>query len=307
MIKKTIFKIAAVTTLTVVALGLANCGGGGGGGGGSVLYYPYKTVFGDVCSGTTEPTPGCTFLRTTGERISVVEDRNYNRFGGGSNDMDYVYFDVCLIPPTFVCGYVNGSFVDVRPIEQFAGFQGGSTIGVGVTGLFWEDVLFGTYWWGRTGVLYSAEQNASNYGRAINSKDAYKATSTNLAAAASDDTDVIVDMAAAKLEKEYGFKPEKAQALASSLNSWAEYTAERGYNRPADFNNHFTAAFTVKFSTALAAVQEYREGKAGALQKLTIDMADGLQVRPDQVKRFIKDSFREPLASRGININAFNW
>lgn len=124
----------------------------------------FENVDGTACPGTV-PTPGCTFLRTTRARISVNSDPNYNRFGLGSDDLWYVKF--------YADGTADvyndlGVYQYTSTTNMFAGWIGGNTIGVGTSGLYWENVTGGTYWLGRDGVLYNAMTGDSNYGKAIN-------------------------------------------------------------------------------------------------------------------------------------------
>ena len=138
-----------------VASAFAACGGGGGGSsdnsGGSTytLYYPYKTVYGDVCA-NTEPTPGCTFLVSNGKRITVSVDPDYNKYGYGSDDLWYVQFDSAGNAKVY---NDLGQYQYTADASKFAGYVGGTTIGVGTTGMYWENVSNGTYWLGKNGVL----------------------------------------------------------------------------------------------------------------------------------------------------------
>jgi hypothetical protein len=131
---------------------------------GDILKYPYETVYGDVCL-NSEPTPGCTFSRATGERITVSYDPDYDQFGYGSDDLWYVRFDSAGNAAVYDD---LGVFQYIADANDFAGYVGGTTIGVGTTGYFWENVSNGTYWFGDNGILYSANTGASNYGQAIN-------------------------------------------------------------------------------------------------------------------------------------------
>src|SRR5690606_6314348 len=99
-------------------------------------------------------------------------------------------------------GYVYnsyGQFEYTANADEFAGYMGGSYIGVGTTGLFWEDIRNGTYWLGKNGVLYSANMYDSNYGEAINDESADDATDTNFSAINSDGNKMLVKRAAEKL------------------------------------------------------------------------------------------------------------
>lgn len=129
-----------------------------------VLLYPYETVYGDACR-NSEPTPGCTFSRQTGRRITVSDDPDYDQFGYGSDDLWYVRFDGSGNADV----YNNlGVYQYTARVNDFAGYIGGTTIGVGASGDLWENVSNKSYWFGDNGVLYSARIDASNYMQAIN-------------------------------------------------------------------------------------------------------------------------------------------
>lgn len=291
--------------LTAIALttSFVACGGGGGGGGSSqTLYYPYETVYGDLCS-THQPTPGCTFLRN-GNRIDVKEDPDYNRAGQGSDDLWYVEFDSrgrASVYNSF------GQYQYTADVSEFAGYVGGTTIGVGQTGLFWENVSNGTYWLGRNGVLYSANAFDSNYGQAINDQTASEASDTNFAAINSDANKSLIQRASQKLVQEYGFKQDKAIAVASALNSWAVAAAERGTTSEKDMDKTFKAVFGVKFSDALAAVKDLSMGEKSAMQDLTNRSASELGLKPHQAQKFMKNMYKKALASYGYEDSDFSW
>lgn len=298
-------QITAILTSTVLVT-LAACGGGGGSGGGgsvNVLYYPYETVYGDVCS-TQEPTPGCTFFSSNGKRIKVTEDRDYGKYGHGSDDMWYVEFDSSGRAAVFD---QYGQFKYYAGPNEFAGYVGGTTIGVGTTGLFWENVAGGTYWLGKNGVLYNAMPGEGNYGEAINDKSSSKASDSNFAALKSDTNKKIVKMATDKLMKEYGFKQDKAVAVASALNSWAVAAADRGQTTPADMDKTFKSVFGVKFADALAAVKELQGGSTAGMADMTNRSAAALGLKPDQAQKFIKGMYRKSLASWGYDVDQVNW
>lgn len=288
---------------TVVVSSFAACGGGGGaGGGGGVLYYPYETVYGAVCT-TFEATPGCTFLRN-GERITVTEDPHYNDYGSGSDDLWYVKFDSNGNASVFDD---LGRFKYYADVSEFAGYIGGTTIGVGNTGFFWENVAGGTYWLGKNGVLYSANRFNGNYGEAINDKTSSEASDTNFAALNSDTNKALVKAAAANLVKEYGFQQDKAMAVASALNSWAVAAAERGTTSEKDMDKRFKAVFGVQFSDALAAVKDLALGDKAAMQDITNRSASELGLKPHQAQKFMKGMYKKALASWGYDENSFNW
>src|SRR5690348_14709490 len=131
------------TTLSLVAGAAIACSfvacGGGHHGSGDTLYYPYETVYGDICS-SYEPTPGCTFDRATGQRITVSHDPDYDRYGGGSDDMWFVTFDGGGRAKVYDA---NGVFQYYEDVANFAGYVGGYSIGVGSSGLYWEDIRNG--------------------------------------------------------------------------------------------------------------------------------------------------------------------
>lgn len=298
---KILLRVAAVTVVTTM---FAACGGGGGGGGGggTVIYYPYETVYGDVCK-TQQPTPGCTFLKD-GSRITVTEDPDYGRKGRGSDDMWYVNFDSYGRASVY---NEFGQFQYYADVSEFAGYVGGTTIGVGTSGFFWEDISRGQYWLGRNGVLYSANSFDSNYGQAVNDQDSGTATDTNFAALNSDANKKIVKLASERLVSEYGFKQDKAVAVASALNSWAVAAADRGFTTEKDMDKTFRAVFGVQFSEALAAAKDLAFGDNSAMQDLTNRSASELGLKPHQAQKFMKGMYKKALASWGYDESSFNW
>lgn len=284
----------------------SSSGGGislGGGGSPSMLLYPYETVYGDVCS-SSEATPGCTFSRATGARIEVSDDPDYNMWGYGSDDLWYVEFD----------SYGNGDVYNdlghyqyTADVSEFAGYIYGSYIGVGTTGAFWENISNGTYWLGKNGVLYSANYYDSNYGQAINDKDASSATDTNFAALTSEANKAIVKIATDKLVKEYGFKKEKATAVASALNNWAVAAAERGKTSTKDIDKTFKAVFGVNFMDALSAVKDLQKGELEGMRDMTNRSASALGLKPHQAQKFIKGMYKKALAQFGYDVNDVQW
>lgn len=295
--------VLSLVGASIAASLIAACGGGGGGGSAPVLYYPYETVYGDTCS-NMEPTPGCTFLKSTGERITVTEDPDYNRFGYGSDDLWYVKFD--LFGRAAVYNDL-GSFQYYADVSEFAGYVAGTTIGVGTTGLFWENVAGGTYWLGDNGVLYSANSLDSNYGEAINDNTADDASDSNFAALSSESNKKLIQLASNKLQKEYGFKKEKATAVASALNSWAVAAAERGATTTKDMDKTFRAVFGVQYGDALAAVKDLKSGDMNSMKELTNRSADALGLKPHQAQKFIKNMYRKALAQWGYDADSINW
>lgn len=285
-----------------VLLGLSACGGGGGRSS-YVLYSPYETVYGDLCA-TQEPTPGCTFYRNNGQRITVTEDTDYGKTGHGSDDMWYVKFDSSGNAAVYD---EYGHFQYSARSKDFAGYIGGTTIGVGVTGLYWENVANGTYWLGKNGVLYSANYGEGNYGQAINDKSSSKASDSNFAALKSDANKKLVNLASQKLIKEYGFQKDKAVAVASALNSWAVAAAERGQTTPKDMDKTFKSVFGVKFADALAAVKDLQAGNKAGMAEMTNRSAAALGLKPHEAQKFIKGMYRKSLASWGYDVDKVSW
>lgn len=298
--------------VTAVAL-VSSCGGGGGSSkpdqydnSSDVVAYPYKTVYGDVCR-TSEPTPGCTFSRQTGQRITVSADPDYDQYGYGSDDMWYVTFDSS--------GNANvyddlGTFQYTAQASDFAGYIGGTTIGVGTSGYYWENVSNGTYWFGDNGVLYSANTMNSNYGQAINNKGAKNATDVNSKAIASEANKKLIKAGADKLMKEYKLPQNKAVAVASALNSWAVMGAERGKVTTSDMDKTFRTVFGVKFSEALSTVNAFRSGDPSASDKardLTNRTANNLGIKPDQAKDFIKGMYKGAIEDAGMSVDDIQW
>lgn len=298
---KEAFKLSLVGTL---ALSFFGCGGGGGGGGSTnVLYYPFETVYGDICL-TMEATPGCTFDAKTGARITVSRDNHYDRYGYGSDDMWFVEFDQYGDAAVY---NERNEFQYYAEVNEFAGYVGGNYIGVGTSGLYWEDIRNGAYWLGKNGVLYSANLIESNFGQAINNKNATKATDTNFAAINSDSNKLLVKKGAEKLMKEYGFKKAQATAVASVLNTFAVATATRGKVTTKDIDVTFKGAFGVPFSEALAAVNKLREGDKQSMRELTNRSASALGLKPHQAQQFIKGMYKKALTQWGYDVDSVTW
>lgn len=300
-------KRATLGLVAVVAAALSvACGGGGGGGGGGsggTLYYPYEDLYGYTCS-TQEATPGCTFLSSTGARINVTYDPYYNYYGNGSDDMSYVVFNGSGTLGTLYDN--NNNVIGTYATSSFANHVGGSYIGLGTTGLYWENVAGGTYWLGKNGVLYSANSFASNYGKAINNKNAGKAADTNLAALADESTQAMIDTGAEKLVKEYGFSKEKATTVASALASWGIANAERGYTTAEDMDAKFKTVFGVEFKKALSAAKKlYLDNDPAAMQEVTQRSANALGLNEDETQKFFKGMYKKALANYGIG--EVNW
>lgn len=270
---------------------------------GSTLYYPYKTVYGDVCS-VSSPTPGCTFSRITGDRVTVSSDPSYGTSGNGSDDMWYVKFDYSGRASVY---NQYGVFQYYANISEFAGFITGTTIGVGSSGTYWENVAGGTYWFGKNGVLYSANYGSGNYGKAINNKDASKATDVNSKAINSDINKKLIKAGADKLVKQYGLSSSKAVAVASALNSWAVMGAERGKVTEADMDKTFKSVFGVKFNEALAAFKDFKNGDDTGARELTNRSATALGLKPDQAKDFIKGMYKGAIEKAGYKVEDIKW
>lgn len=289
---------------TLVLMGFAACGGGGSlSSGGDVLYYPYQTVYGDVCH-TQEATPGCTFSASTGRRITVTADPDYSKYGYGSDDLWYVKFNGSGLAAVYDD---LGHFQYYADVSKFAGYIGGTTIGVGTTGLYWENVANGTYWLGKNGVLYSANNRSGNYGQAINEQGSDSASDANFAALNSESNKKLVKMAADRLVKDYGFQQEKATAVASALNSWAVAAAERGTTSEKDMDKTFKAVFGVQFSDALSAVKDLSAGDSSGMQDMTSRSAAALGLKPYQAQKFMKGMYKKALANWGYDDSSFNW
>lgn len=299
---KTILKFS-ITTAIISAF--SACGGGGGGGGGSsnVIYYPFETVYGDICR-TYEATPGCTFDAKTGQRITVSRDPHYDRYGSHSDDMWFVEFNSAGVAAVY---NDLGVFQYYADVSQFAGWVGGNYIGVGTSGLFWEDIRSGTYWLGKNGVLYSANLLENNYGQAINNKEASKATDTNFAALNSESNKKLVKLGADKLVKEYGFKKDKAMVIASSLNTFAVTASVRGKVSTKDMDKTFKSVFGVQFSEALTAVKDLKGGNKTSMQELTQRSASALGLKPHQAQQFIKGMYKKALTQWGYDVDQVNW
>lgn len=289
---------------------LSACGGGkkpGNSHGGNpsidsndVIRYPYETVYGDVCRGSSEPTPGCTFVRSTGLRVTVSADPVYDSAGYGSDDMWYVQFDSSGRASVY---NDLGSFQYYADASEFANHISGTTIGVGQTGAFWENVSNKQYWFGKNGVLYSANTGSSNYGQAINNKDASKNGSADSFTLKSAQNVALINAGAEKLKKSYGMSSSKAIAVASALNSWAVMGAERGKITTTDLNKTFTTVFGVQFNDAIAAFKSFESGNTAAARDLTNRSADALGLKPDQAEMFVKDMYRGALGQWGYNVD----
>ncbi len=322
-LNKLAIKAGAVLALVV----LSACGGGGGGssgGGGSpggggvvnpppppvdssdLVRYPYETVFGAACRSSSEPTPGCTFVRSTGLRVTVSKDPNYDKFGYGSDDLWYVKFN-----SSGVASIYNdlGVFQRTANISEFAGYIPGqvNTIGVGTSGAYWENVSNKTYWFGKNGVLFSAQQGASNFGQAINNKGAGQATNNNSFALKSQANVSLIKAGAQNLISKYGFAPSKAVAVASALNSWAVMGAERGKISETDMDKTFKTVFGVQFNEALAAFKALQSGDTAAARDLNQRSAAALGLKPDQSEAFIKGMYKSALAKWGYDVDQIKW
>lgn len=315
-------RIEMILTTALVSVLLTACGGGGSGGGGStggggssnppvgsgggsapIVYGPYETVFGEACQGR-EVTPGCTFNRSNGKRVNVIQDPHYDRYGYDEDDLWFVKFDANGIGRVYDD---LGNFQYTRDVSKFAGYISGTTIGVGTSGLFWENIAGGTYWLGKNGVLYSANTSKGNFGDAINNKESSEASDANFAALNSDANKALIKAGADKLVREYGFTQSKAQAVASALNSWAVAGAERGFTTEKDMSKTFKSVFGVEYSSALAAAQDLTFGNATGMRELTNRSAAALGLKPSQAQKFVKGMYKKSLANWGFDADSINW
>lgn len=311
--------IKASAVLAVVVLSACGGGGGGGTGGGGtgggggpttppdssdIVRYPYETVYGDVCRQSSEPTPGCTFVRSTGQRVTVSADPVYDSQGYGSDDLWYVQFSSGGVASVY---NDLGEFQYTANPSEFYGFVHGTTIGVGTTGAYWENVAGKTYWFGKNGVLYSANVGASNYGQAINNKDANKSGDADSFASKSEGEKKIIKAAASKLVKSYGFAPAKAIAVASALNSWAVMGAERGKVTETDMDKTFKTVFGVQFNEAIAAFKAFNTGDTSKARELNQRSATNLGLKPEQSAAFVKDMYRSALSKWGYDVDQIKW
>lgn len=286
---------------------LSACGGGGKPGQynppsvdtGDILRYPYETVYGDACRSTSEVTPGCTFSRATGLRVTVSADPSYNSQGYGSDDMWYVEFDYSGR------GVVKddlGNFKKYADISEFAGHKGGNYIGVGTTGAFWENVSGHTYWFGKNGVLYSANTSASNYGQAINNKKAKQISDANAKKIKSASNVALIKAGALKLQ-ELGLSASKATAVSSAMNSMAVMNSERGTITDADFNRTFkTLSGGVAYSDALAAVNSFVQGNKAPARELTNRSAAALGLTAEEGEAYMKGLFAPHAKKLGVDL-----
>jgi|GEM_PF-959007 len=302
-------KLIIRASIILAAVALSACTGGGGTQpapyqSSDIVRYPYETVFGDVCRSSSEPTPGCTFVRSTGQRVTVSADPHYNDYGYGSDDLWYVQFSA-----TGTASVYNdlGVFQYYANPSEFAGYIGGTTIGVGVTGAFWENVAGNQYWFGQNGVLYSANTGSSNYGQAINNKDANKAGDSNAFALKSQANVKLIKAGADKLVKSYGLSASKAVAVASALNSWAVMGAERGKVTETDMDKTFKTVFGIQFNEAIAAFKGFQTGDTTAARELTNRSATALGLKPEQAQDFVKGMYKNALAKWGYNVDDIKW
>jgi hypothetical protein len=300
--------LAVAVSAAFVATAYVGCGGGGGGsvvvgGGGYVIQYPYETVYGDMCS-TYEATPGCTFSSTTGQRITVSVDPDYDKYGYGSDDLWFVKFDSSGIADVY---NDLGTYQYSADVSEFAGWVGGNVIGVGTTGLFWEDIRNGSYWLGKNGVLYNGNLGESNFGQAINNKNAGKASDASVAALASDSNVRLVKKAQEKLMKDYQLSAPKAKAIAAALNVFGVEAAERGFTTTKQVDQTFKAIFGVPYSQALSAVKSLQSGDTSGMKDLTDRSGAALGLKPHQAQKFIKGMYKKALASYGVDVDMINW
>lgn len=327
----TLKRLALGAGLTLALSILSACGGGGGGGGhhggggggvssDDIIRFPYETVYGDACRSTSEPTPGCTFVRSTGLRVTVSADPHYNREGFGSDDVWYVTFQYNSSGQ--LVGVVKDDLGNIQRYadpSEFAGYLGTThkgyyTIGVGQTGAYWEDVgtsgrdefgnvIGGSYWFGKNGVLYSANTNASNYGQAINNKKAGQKTNTNSKAIKSASNVALIKAGAAKLQQ-LGLSASKATAVASAMNSMAVMSVERGAITEADYNRAFkTMTGGIEYRDALAAFASYTKGDKKPARELSNRSAAALGLSPEEGERYVKGLYKSQLSKWGYDVD----
>lgn len=327
--------LKSLVGITLSVALLSACGGGGGGGGhhdpgtstpvvidpgpgsgggtsggtsggidsSDLIRYPYETVYGDVCSGSA-PSPGCTFVRETGKRVTVSKDPDYDKYGYGSDDLWFVKFDSAGQAKVY---NDIGEFQYNANARDFAGYISGNVIGVGTTGFFWENISNGTYWLGKNGVLYNANSSSDKFGEAINNKNSGKATDTNLVAQKTAQNQRLITLGTQKLMKKYGFSNQKATAVATALNTWAIMGAERGKVTTKDMDRTFKTVFGVQFGSAVAAVKDLSMGDTDSMKDLTNRSAAALGLKPHQAQDFIKDMYRKALGQYGYDVDQINW
>ncbi|MCS6839045.1 MAG: hypothetical protein NZ480_09400 [Bdellovibrionaceae bacterium] len=296
----------AVTLGALFILTTSGCGGGGGptlNSPATLLYYPYETVYGTVCQ-TREPIPGCTFDRKTGLRISVSHDPHYDRYGDGTDDMWYVKFNSWGVASVYDSYGIFRYFADV---SEFAGWMGGYYIGVGTTGLLWEDVRNGTYWLGKNGVLYSANLLEPNFGKAINEDGADRPSDKSFISRKSEANQRLIAKATDKLVADYQLSRPKAQLIASTLNHFAIQSVERGHLTTQDVDKTFKTVFGVSFRDALQAVKGFTQGDTSGIKEVTERSAQYLGLQPHQAQKFIRDMYRSALAEWGIDADQLQW
>ena len=234
----------------------------------------------------------------------VSADPNSDRYGYGSDDLWFVKFDSSGRAQVY---NDLGQFQYNANINEFAGHIGGNTIGVGTTGLFWENVANRTYWFGKNGVLFNANPGSSKFGEAINNKDAKLAFDVNSKAIKAESNQALIKAGAAKLQKEYGLSASKALGVASALNAWAIAGHERGKITSRDMDLTVKAVFGIEFKEALAAFRDFESGDNTAARELTNRSANALGLKPDQAKEFIKGMYKSTLNKMGVNAADINW
>jgi hypothetical protein len=302
---KNIFKKLQIVLVSLVAINLISCGGGGGGGN-LVLWYPFENIYGDLCVGEYDPVPGCTFNSDDGSRVNASQSSDYDIFGNSADDLYRVEFNGSGWANVYeIIGGVF-YFVESRHVSSFSGWQGSTFVGVGTTGLFWEDVSFGDYFLDSNGVLYSANVAELNFFEAINNQTAGMGVNTDIVSINEDINKKLVDKAAQKLASKYGFEEGKAQAVASQLNRFAVGINNRGYSTPEDIKSSFQATFGVDYGSAVAAVKDLMGGSPEAMVDLQNRSANALGIKPRDAKRFIQDSYEKALADFGYT-GSLNW
>lgn len=301
-------RLALGAGLTMALSILSACGGGGGQPStynppavdtGDILRFPYETVYGDACRASSEVTPGCTFSRATGLRVTVSADPSYNSQGYGSDDMWYVEFDA------YGRGVVKDDLGRIQmyaDVSEFAGYKGGTQVGVGTTGAFWENVAGKTYWFGINRVLYSANTGAANYGQAINNKKAKHVSDANAKKIKSASNQALIKAGALKLQ-ELGLSSSKATAVASAMNSMAVMNSERGTITEADFNRTFKVlSGGVAYSEAVAAVNSFVQGNKAPARELTNRSAAALGLTAEEGEAYMKGLFAPHVKKLGLDV-----
>ncbi|MCB0366046.1 MAG: hypothetical protein KDD68_11690, partial [Bdellovibrionales bacterium] len=113
----------------------------------------------------------------------------------------------------------------------------------------------------------------------------------------------LIKKGADKLINKYGFKPDKAEAVASALNRWSVGVYERGKSTERDMDKAFKGTFGgMDFRTATAAVKDYMSGDYGSAKEKVNRSASAMGLRADQLLRFMGDAYAKPLTSFGYDV-----